>query len=83
MVGSLLKEHVFLSSFSAYGHIHIHFPSLSDCHFNTLLSWDSLGFREQEPYSVPDGIITDMVKNNLKYSFKDVRFVAFVVLICL
>lgn len=64
-VGSLLKEHVFLSSdcLCTWAHTHIQFPSLSDCHFNTL-SWDSLGFKEQKPYRVPGNIIMNMVKNN-------------------
>lgn len=64
MVGSVLKEYVFLSSDCTWAQTHIHFQSLSSCHFNPLLSWNSLGFKEQKLYRVPDNMIMNMIKNN-------------------
>lgn len=69
VVGSLLIEHVFLCSVSAHGHtlVHIHFPSLLECHFNPLFSWNSHGFKEQKSCRHSGNIIIIMVKNKEKY----------------
>lgn len=59
-VGSLLKEHVYLSSGCPCTWTHMH----TDCHFNSLSPLDSLGVKEQKPYRDSGNISMNMVKNS-------------------